>query len=137
MKTQIATDERVARFLSERLGVALCPPYTVMGLERDGVIVAGVLFNQFEGASVHVSAAGSGWTRDFVRAVGAYVYDQLGCLRMTITTELDAVKSYALRLGGEVEGRMRDHFGEGRDAWIIGILRRDWKFGSLHEIKRG
>lgn len=129
----IATDERVARFLSERLGTALCPPYSLMGIERDGEIVAGVLFNQFEGANVHVSIAGSGWGRDFIKAVGRYVYDQLGCLRMTITTEQPAVIDYAVRLGGEVEGLMRDHFGEGRDAWIIGILRKDWRFSLTLE----
>lgn len=133
----IATDERVARFLSERLGVALCPPYSLMGIERNGEIVAGVLFNQFEGANVHVSIAGTGWTRGFIEAVGRYVYEQLGCLRMTITTEQPAVIDYAARLGGVIEGKMRDHFGEGRDAWIIGILRKEWKFGSLPATERG
>lgn len=133
----IVTDERVARFLSERLGVALCPPYSLMGLERDGEIIAGVLFNQFEGANVHVSIAGTGWTRGFIEAVGRYVFEQLGCLRMTVTTEQEAVMKYACRLGGQVEGQMRDHFGEGRDAIIVGILRKEWKFGNLPSIKRG
>jgi len=47
---------------------------------------------------------------------------------MTITTEKPEVVEYAKRLGGEVEGRLRDHFGEGRDATIIGILKKDWRF---------
>lgn len=130
MQTMIATDERVARFLSERLGVALCPPYSLMGLERDGEIIAGVLFNQFEGANVHVSIAGTGWTRGFIEAVGRYVFEQLGCLRMTVTTEQEAVMKYACRLGGQVEGQMRDHFGEGRDAIIVGILRGEWRYAK-------
>ena len=133
----IVSDERVARFVSERLGVSFCPPFVAMGIERDGAIVGGVLFNQFEGANIHVSVAGSGWTLPFLRAVGAYVFDQLGCLRMTLTTEHEAVADYALRLGGAVEGRMRDYFGEGRDGVIVGVLRKDWKFGRLRAIKRG
>lgn len=133
----IVTDERVAAFISEKLGAALCPPFTVLGIERDGMIIAGVLFNQFEGPNVHVSIAGFGWTRGFIAAVGEYVFGQLGCLRMTITTEHEKVAGYALRLGGDIEGRMRDYFGPGRDAILIGILRSDWKFANLKPFKRG
>lgn len=127
----IVTDERVARFVSERLGAALCPPFTAMGIERDGEIVAGAVFNQFEGPNVHVSIAGANWTRAFIEAVGAYVFGQLGCLRMTVTTEQEAVAGYALRLGGQVEGRMTDYYGAGRDGILVGILRARWKFGKF------
>lgn len=122
----IVADQRVARFVSERLGVSLCPPFTCMGLERAGAIVAGVVFNQFEGPNVHVTLAGSGWSRAFIREVGLYVFDRLGCGRMTVTTEQEAVAGYALRLGGRVEGRMRDYYGEGREGILVGILRADW-----------
>lgn len=124
----IVCDERVARFVSEKLGFALCPPYSVMGIERDGEIVGGVLFNHFEGADVHVSLAGEGWNRAFIEAVGRYVYDQLRCERMTAVTADPAVVDYARRLGGEVEGCLRSHFGPGKDAAIVGILREDWRF---------
>lgn len=126
----IVTDERVARFVSERLNATFCPPYTVAGLERDGEIVAGVVFNQFEGPNVYVSAAGTGWTRGFIEAVGQYVFDQLGCLRMTVATEQEEVADYAERLGGVIEGRMRDYYGPGRNGILVGILRKDWKFGT-------
>lgn len=128
----IVCDERVARFVSEQLGFALCPPYSVMGIERDGEIVGGVLFNQFEGANIHFSAAGKGWTLGFMRAVGEYVFGQLGCERMTATTESPLVADYAERLGGQREGLMRSHFGKGRDAIIVGVLRDEWKFRSKH-----
>lgn len=127
----IVTDERVARFVSEKSGSRFCPPFTAMGIERDGEVIAGAIFNQFEGPNVHVSIAGGGWTRGFIDAVGKYVFDQLGCLRMTVTTEQEAVADYALRLGGQVEGRMADYFGEDRDAILIGILRCHWKFGRF------
>jgi len=133
----IVTGDHVAQFVSQRLRFALCPPFTALGLERDGALVGGVIFNQFEGADVHVSAAGSCWTRGFLRAVGTYVFDQLGCLRMTFTTEQPDVAEYAKRLGGEVEGVLRDHYGEGRDGVIIGVLRKDWKFGNKRATERG
>src|SRR3546814_17755647 len=92
-------------------------------MESGGEIVGGVIFNCLEGASVHVTLAGTGWTRGFLRAVGGYVYNQLGCIRMTVTTENPKVAEYAERLGGKREGVMRSHFGPGRDAIIIGILQ--------------
>jgi len=125
----IVTDMRVAVFVSAHLGFALCPPFTAMGIERDGEIVAGVVFNVFEGADVHVSIAGTGWTGSFIRAVGSYVFDQLGCERMTAQTRDPKVIRYAERLGGKVEGCKRNHFGPGKDATIIGILREEWLFG--------
>lgn len=116
--------------------MALCPPYTALGLERDGVLVGGVVFNVFEGADVHITAAGTGWTRGFLRAVGDYVFRQLGCLRFTMETEKPEVAEYAKRLGGEVEGRLRDHFGEGRDAIIIGVLKKDFVYYRQRTTER-
>jgi RimJ/RimL family protein N-acetyltransferase len=128
----VAGDE-VARFVSQELGFGLFPPYTAMGIERDGKIVAGVLFNCFEGADVHVSIAGHGWTRGFIEAVGGYVFGTLGCERMTCTTEKPDVVDYAKRLGGQVEGCLRNHFGRGRDGIIIGILRDEFLSGKTAE----
>ncbi len=124
----IVSGEAVARFVSVGLGIAHCPPYVAIGIERDGEIVAGVLFNHFEGADVHLSAYGKGWTRAFYRAIGTYVYDQLGCERMTVVTADDYVAKLAERLGGEREGIMRNHFGNGKDAILLGILREDYRY---------
>lgn len=118
----------MAAFVSGRLGFGLCPPFTAMGLERDGEIVAGVLFNHFEGADIHVGIVGTGWTREFIRAVGQYVFGQLGCERMTAITADPEVARYAVRLGGKVEGCLRSHFGPGKDAIVAGILRSEWRF---------
>jgi hypothetical protein len=123
---RIVADERCARFVSETLGFGLCPPWTAMGLERDGAIVCAVLFNHFEGADVHVTVAGRGWTRAFLRAVGHYVFDQLGCERITAITRCPEVVRFAERLGGQREGVMRSHFGAGHDGVVLGILREEY-----------
>lgn len=122
------TDERVTAFVSGRCGITFCPPYTNLGIEKDGEIIAGVILNVFEGADVHMSAAGTGWTRGFLADFGNYVFDQLKCERVTAITEQATVVRLAERLGGEVEGLMRNHFGKGRDAFVVGILKEDWKF---------
>lgn len=133
----IVSDERVALFVADRLGFGLCPPFTAMGIEREGEIIGGVVFNNFEGGSLHVTVAGEGWTRSFLKAVGYYVFDMLGCRRMTALTEYPAVVDLAQRLGGQVEGKLRDHFGDGRDATILGILRRDWPYVTPKASTRG
>lgn len=127
----VATDERVARFVSERCGFALCPPYTCMGLEVDGEITIGLIFNCWEGAAIHVTAAGTGWRKYFLRAVGEYVFMQLGCERMTFTTEQEKVAQYVERLGGKREGVLRSQFGKGRDGIVIGILKDEYLGGIL------
>lgn len=127
----IIVGDDVARFVSDSLGFGLCPPYSAMGMERKGEIIAGVLFNHFEGADVHVSIAGRGWTPGFMRAVGHYVFNQLDCERMTAVTEHPGVCGIAKRMGGVVEGRLRNHFGFGRDGILIGILRADYRFGKF------
>jgi RimJ/RimL family protein N-acetyltransferase len=124
----IVTDERVALFVSEQLNTSFCPPFTTMGLERDGQIIAGCIFNVFEKPDLHISVAGHGWTRGFFRAVGYYVFGQLGYSRMTALTESTEVVRLAERIGGEIEGCLRSHYGPGRDGFIVGILREDWKF---------
>lgn len=124
----IASDERVAKFVSARLGFGLCPPFTAMGIERDGEIIGGVVFNHFEGADLHVSVAGCGWTRAFLKAVGDYVFGTLKCERMTAITADEVTATFAERLGGQHEGILRNHFGQGVDGFVAGILASEWKF---------
>ena len=127
--SHIITGEPVARFVSDQLGFGLCPPYTALGIATDeGDIIAGVIFNNFEGADVHITVAGKGWTRAFMRAVGDYVFGQLQCERMTITTEQPAVAMLGTRLGGQIEGRLRNHFGPGKDGLVVGVLKDEYRW---------
>jgi len=124
----IVSDERVAKFVSDVVGQGFTPPYTSMGTERDGKIINGVIFNCFEGADVHVTIAGHGWTKGFLADVGQYVFGQLKCQRITVQTEQPKIVRIAERLGGKVEGLKRNHFGPGRDAFIVGILASEYRF---------
>lgn len=124
----IVTDERVARFVGEQCETIICPPFTAMGIERNGEITAGVVFNCYTGNDIAVTVAGGQFTRDFIIAVGKYVFEQIGCLRMSITTMKPEVIKIAHRLGAQTEGLKRNHFGKGKDATILGILREDWDF---------
>ena len=124
----IVTDIRVAKFVGERVGHRIVPPFTLMGIERDGEVIAGVVFNHFTGCDLHVTIAGHGWTKGFLADVGQYVFGQLKCIRITVITEQKQVIDIARRLGAVSEGRMRDHFGKGRDGHVLGILKDDFPY---------
>ncbi|MDZ7906520.1 MAG: GNAT family protein [Cypionkella sp.] len=121
----IVTDIRVAQFVEASLGEPIIPPFTCMGIDRDGVITGGVVFNGFVGASIEMTVAGAGWNRTFLRSVWRYVFDQLGCERLGITTESEIVAKLAERLGAAREGKMRNFYGKDRDAIVLGIMRKD------------
>lgn len=128
----IVTDNRVAKFVGERVGAIIYPPFTCMGIERDGEVICGVVFNCFTGPSVEATVAGKGWTKGFFKSVGVYVFSQLGCARMEFNTEQEDVAALAERLGGKREGVLRDKFGRGRDGIVIGVLEREYRFTSCH-----
>jgi RimJ/RimL family protein N-acetyltransferase len=124
----IVSDNRVLKFVSETLNVSLVPPFTAIGVEINGEIVGGVIFNMFEESDVHVTVAGRGWSSAFLAEVGHYVFTVLKKERMTAITEQPRVVRIAEKLGGQVEGCLRNHFGKGRDGFIIGILKDEYRF---------
>lgn len=125
----IVTGLPVIEYVSGKIGRDIIPPCTAIGRVRDGEIVAGVVFNVFSWPDIEVTVAAEpgGLTRGLIAACGRYVFEQLGCLRASITTEQPYVIDLATRLGAQTEGRKRNAFGLGRDATILGILKEDWK----------
>ena len=124
----IVSDSRVAAFVSERIGCELVEPYTALGLEAGGRIVAGVVFNCWTGPDAQLTIAGErgALSRSFLRRVGDYLTRELGCIRATIETEQAHVARMAVRMGGKVEGVKRNLYGPGRDGTVIGILKEEW-----------
>ncbi len=129
MSAKIVTDDRIAKFVSTKLGAPIVPPFTCMGIEDDsGDLIGGVVFNCFDGINIHLTIAGHGWRRSFCKAVGSYVFETLGCERFTLTTESPLVARLGERLGGRVEGVMRNNFGKNRDAFLVGVLKSEYRF---------
>lgn len=125
----IITGQGVAEWVASRIERKAYPPYKAIGVARDGQIIGGVILNSYDGSDIAATVVGEprAWTRGFLRALGRYIFGELGCERVTIVTEQPKVLDLALRLGGRLEGRLRDKFGPGRNAALIGILKNDWK----------
>ncbi len=105
--------------------------FEAIGLERDGDLLAVVVYNLWSGADIamHVAAMpGRRWmTRGFLRAVFRYPFVQLGCRRVTgyvPASNLDAQR-FDEHLGFVREGVMREALDNGEDVILYGLLRED------------
>jgi hypothetical protein len=125
---RIIEGDAVAKFVGERVNSVICPPFVAIGTEIDGQIVNGTVFNVFEPPDVHVTVAGERFTKGYLSEIGAYAFGKLKCRRMTAITSQPKIVRIAERLGGQVEGCLRQHFPDGRDAFVIGILKSEYRF---------
>ena len=107
-----------------------------IGLERDGELLAVVVYNYFsgEGADIamHIAAVpGRRWmTRQFLRVAFRYPFVQLKCRRVTgyvPASNADALK-FDLHLGFQQEGRMREALKNGEDVIVLGMLERECRW---------
>lgn len=82
MKSIIFDNDRVGKWVEQHGGGFYRVGTQCVGLEKDGELVAGVLYDWFNGASIymHVAASGKYWlTREFLRIVFDYPFNQLKC----------------------------------------------------------
>lgn len=122
---------RCAGFVEARASgdFSICP-YAAIGLERDRRLVGAAVFNLFDppdiSVSVAVDPAGRPGVRRLLTACRRYVFDQLGCARVSAAIRADntASLSNAQRLGFAVEGVKRRAAPDGGDVVMLGLLRK-------------
>lgn len=78
--------ERVGQWVCERLKWEFdVSRYTAIGLESEGELVAGVVYDKFNRRSIamNIASVGSHWaTRDFIDSILKYPFVQLGVQRL-------------------------------------------------------
>jgi RimJ/RimL family protein N-acetyltransferase len=137
LRFRIVHDERrrVGEWVRER--VALSQGwgewYSAIGLERDGELVAGVVYNYYSvyDIAMHVASDGSRrWmTKDFLRAVFSYPFVQLGCKRVTgyVLSRNTAARRFDEHIGFVREGVMRQAGGDD-DVIVYGMLESECRW---------
>lgn len=105
----------------------------VIGVERDGQLVAVVLFDTFSptGCHVHIAAEGRRWfSRSAAAGIFAFPFVQCGHARVTATVPADNREAcrLAAMLGFRREGVMREAGTGGEDFIVYGLLRRECRF---------
>ncbi len=87
---------------------------TAIGLEKHGRLVAGVLFDNFNGANVNMHVASDGsknWmSREYLWYCFHYPFRQLGVKRITgvVAESNKAAQSFDEHIGFELETRLKD-----------------------------
>jgi RimJ/RimL family protein N-acetyltransferase len=122
--------ERIGPWVCERAGGTWIPGRgSAIGLERDGEIVAGVLYEDYNGANVvmHVASDGTAqWmTPEYLRQCFEYPFKQLGCKRVTgiVPSSNERALRFDERLGFRVEATLKAAHPDG--DLIVLSMRRD------------
>lgn len=120
----------VLAFVKEHTPVLASEGMQGIGLERDGALCAGVLFERFNGQTVwmHVAGVGHNWlTRRFMQAASRYPFVQLGvrAVRAAIAASNERSIRLVKHLGFLPEAKLRGAASDGGDV-VIFVGRREW-----------
>lgn len=105
-----------------------------VGWEKNGAIVASVIFDHYQHTTIsgHIATDGSkAWcSRAFLRMIFYYPFKQLGCNRMTapMSAANTAARKFVEKLGFIQEGVLRRAWPDGSDEVIYGLLKEDCKW---------
>jgi len=127
-------DERVVRWVGEQVNEDDFGKAVGIGLEEDGELIAGVVFNLYTGPSIsmHVAAVpGKRWmTKEYLFRCFAYPFLQLKCRRITGLVRVDNLDAQRFdeHLGFKREGVLREACEDGTDMIVYGMLREECRF---------
>ena len=136
MATNIIIDkEKVFNFLNDN-GVPLHPSAGMqgLGLIKDDELIAGVMFDDYNGSNMwmHVAAIpGRRWmTRDFLYATFAYPFLQLNIRRLSGWVEADNIdaRKFDEHIGFKQEAVLKQAGRNGVDVIIYSMFKDDCRF---------
>jgi RimJ/RimL family protein N-acetyltransferase len=135
MPTRIVSDPaRVYAFVTQHMPMQAVSGMKGLGLERDGQLIAGVLYEGFTGRNVwmHVAAEpGKKWmTREYLRYCFHYPFNEMGVDRVSgyvAASNADARKLDE-HLGFKPEATLRGAAPDGSDVILYVMWRDDCRF---------
>ena len=138
MVWSITNGDHVGRWVAERINGAFHSGSTAIGLERNGNIVAGVLYEHWNGRSVVAHMAASGrLTPAYVAAIFDYAFNVCGCHKVILPVASTNAKSgkFVRKLGFTQESHIRDASPDG-DIVFYTLTKQDCRFlGSTYHRK--
>lgn len=133
---------RVCRWVSEQMQANFLHAVGI-GLEKDGVIIAGVVYDQWNGPNIcaHIAAVpGSHWmTREYLWMIFAYPFNQLGVRRITglVSESNMAARKFDESLGFKLETRLVGA-AVGGDMLVYRMFRDECRFlNQRYEVPNG
>lgn len=136
----IVQGQGVLDWIAERTGDDFGKLVVGIGEQREGKLVAGASFADYNGVNVVVAlAADEPPSRGYWHAIFSYAFETLGCGRITTHVEESNIKSVKLtsHLGFEVETRLKGAGSDGSDYLLFCMWKencRQLKWGRNHGI---
>ena len=128
--TIISNPARVYDFVSQFIPVPIVSGMKGLGLEKDGELIAGVIYEGWNGVNVwmHVAAQpGAKWlTRDYLRYCFHYPFVELGCKRVSgyVEASNELARRFDEHLGFRQEAILEGAASDGGDV-ILYVMRRE------------
>ncbi|QCL83912.1 N-acetyltransferase [Agrobacterium pusense] len=135
MRAVIGFDAAVADFVAKGLGLDIhdIAPFTAIGFEIGGQLVAGVVYNNFRTHDIQLTAFSTDnrWlSKNSLRTIFSYPYIQLGCVRTTAVTGRANKRTRKLLqgLGYKLEGVHPKAVDGKQTAISYGMVREDCRW---------
>lgn len=136
MQQIISNPARVWAYVREQLPVPATSGMKGIGLERDGELIAGVLYEGWNGQNVwmHVATSpGKKWTLEFLRYAFHYPFMELGCKRVSGYVEASnkAAQRFDEHLGFQREAVLRGAASDGGDVILYVMWREECRYVEI------
>jgi RimJ/RimL family protein N-acetyltransferase len=131
VKRIVSDEERVEHFVRRFVPGQSAPGFRTLGLERDGEIVAGIIYENFNDSNVfcHIAAepGGHSMTRGFIEAIFGYPFQQLHLRRMTAYVKASnlCVQRFMKHLGFVLEAELSEA-GDNGETMRIYVMKKEW-----------
>ena len=122
---------RVLRFVQQHMPLAACANMAAIGLERDGKLVAGTIYEGYNGHNVWMHVAiPVRITPAFLRYCFRYPFIELGCKRVSGYVEASNAKArrFDEHLGFQQEAVLRGAASDGGDVILYRMTREDCRY---------
>jgi RimJ/RimL family protein N-acetyltransferase len=122
-------DREVAEWVASRIpGFAISPGAVALGVSRETRLIAGVIYERFNGVhmEVSISAAEPGWaSRAVLARLFGYPFEQMGCKAISCIVPMDNLQSLnlATKLGFEPEAIVKYAAQSGADILVLKLFR--------------
>ncbi len=127
----LCAGEELRPYIERGIGVPLPEKAYFIGKTRDGQVcsVAGWANWYGHDAEIYMWSSGT-MTRDFLKRIGKYSFQELGCRRITCRVAADNPwKDVLVRLGFVQEGCLRGGYDGQIDMLVFGILKEEYRYG--------
>ncbi len=129
-------DEEVAAMVAARIPHArdgFGQSYNALGVVRKGILLGGVVYHNYRGHDIEVSAAFDSpryASRETLRQFFSYPFIQLRCRRITTITARNNKRARRMDeyMGFKLEGVARKALDGEQDAMVYGMLREECRW---------